>query len=170
VLHQGEIPAFDPVAWRFQVSGLVANPLDLSWDQVQALPTTRTHGDLHCVTRWSTFDHEWQGIAPRFVAELAGVGLGAAYVLLHGEAGYTANLPLDVVLAEDVILATHHDGEPLTPEHGAPLRAVVPGRYAWKSVKWLRGIEFMAEDRPGFWEAFGYSNAADPWREERFEP
>jgi DMSO/TMAO reductase YedYZ molybdopterin-dependent catalytic subunit len=93
----------------------------------------------------------------------------ARFVLLHGEAGYTANIPLDVFLGENVVLATHHDGEPLTPDHGAPLRIVVPERYAWKSVKWLRGVEFLADDQSGFWEAFGYSNSADPWREERFE-
>lgn len=169
VLHQGEIPGFDPTAWDFRVSGLVAAPLILTWDQFRALPMTATRGDLHCVTRWSTLDHEWQGVSSRTIVELAGVDPAVRFVLLRGEAGYTANIPLSAFLGKDVVLATHHDGEPLTPEHGSPLRAVVSGRYAWKSVKWLRGVEFLAEDRPGFWEAFGYSNAADPWREERFE-
>ena len=92
----------------------------------------------------------------------------ARFVFLHGEGGYTANLPITVLFDDGVVLATRHDGEPLTPEHGAPLRAVIPGRYAWKSVKWLRGLEFASEDQPGFWEGYGYSDSADPWREERF--
>lgn len=168
-LHQGEIPPFDPAAWDLRVWGLVANPLCWTWEQVQALPTRAAHGDLHCVTRWSTLDHAWEGIAPPAIIESAGVSPLARFVMLHGEGGYAANIPIAVFLGEDVVLATHHGGEPLTPEHGAPLRAVIPGRYAWKSVKWLRGVEFLAEDRAGFWEAFGYSNSADPWREERFE-
>lgn len=170
VLHQGDIPVFDPAAWDFRVWGLAAQPLDLTWDQFRDLPTIAVSGDLHCVTRWSSLDHEWGGVAPRTIVELAAVDPAARFVLLHGEAGYTANIPLDVFLADDAVLATHHGGAPLTPEHGAPLRAVVPGRYAWKSVKWLRGVEFLAEDQPGFWEGFGYSNSADPWPEERFEP
>jgi DMSO/TMAO reductase YedYZ molybdopterin-dependent catalytic subunit len=170
VLHQGEIPAFDPAAWEFRVWGLVANPQLCNWDTFRALPVVTTRGDLHCVTRWSTLDHDWTGVAPRTIDEIAGVSSVARFVVLHGEGGYTANLHLDAFLDEDVVLATHHGGEPLSPEHGAPLRAVVPGRYAWKSVKWLRGVEFLAEDRPGFWETYGYSNSADPWREERFEP
>jgi DMSO/TMAO reductase YedYZ molybdopterin-dependent catalytic subunit len=169
ILHQGEIPEFDPETWDFRVSGLVGRPTSWTWDAFRALPSVTTNGDLHCVTRWSTLDHIWTGVAPRTIVELAEVGADARFALLHGEGGYTANLPLTVFLEEDVIFATHHAGEPLTPEHGAPLRAVVPSRYAWKSVKWLRGIEFLAEDRQGFWEGYGYSNSADPWREERFE-
>lgn len=126
-------------------------------------------GDLHCVTRWSTFDHRWTGVRPLVLFEMAGVPSTARYALLHGEAGYSANVPISDLLGAGVILALAHDGIPLTPEHGAPVRAVIPGRYAWKSVKWLRGIEFLEEDKPGFWEGYGYSNSADPWREERFE-
>jgi DMSO/TMAO reductase YedYZ molybdopterin-dependent catalytic subunit len=169
ILHQGSVPVFDPRTWRFNVWGLVDVPTALTWDELRSLPEVTRHGDLHCVTRWSSLDHVWQGIQPRTVLDLALPKPEARFVLLHGEAGYTANLPLDVFLDDDVVLATKHAGEPLSPEHGAPLRAVVPGRYAWKSVKWLRGIEFLAEDRPGFWEEYGYSNSADPWREERFE-
>lgn len=169
VLHQGEVPAFDPAGWDFTVNGAVATPLRLSWEQFGALPTIETRGDLHCVTRWSSLDHEWRGVAPRTIVEYADVDTVARFVLLHGEGGYAANIPLEAFLGDDVVLATHHGGEPLSLKHGAPLRAVVPGRYAWKSVKWLRGVEFLAEDRPGFWEEFGYSNSADPWREERFE-
>ena len=170
VLHQGEIPAFDPETWSFRVWGLVTEPLNLTWEQFRELPTVATVGDLHCVTRWSSLNHEWRGVAPSTIVERAGIEPDVRYVLLHGEGGYTANLPLDAFLGDDVVLATHHGGAPLTAEHGAPLRAVVPGRYAWKSVKWLRGVEFLAEDHPGFWEEFGYSNSADAWREERFEP
>ena len=169
-LHQGEIPHFDPSTWDFRVWGLVATLQCWTWDQFRVLPTIETNGDLHCVTRWSTLDHAWQGVAPRTVAELAGAGTAVRFVMLHGEGGYTANIPFGALLGEDVVLATHHGGDPLTPAHGAPLRAVIPSRYAWKSVKWLRGIEFLPEDRPGFWEGFGYSNSADPWSEERFEP
>ena len=169
VLHQGEVPAFDLATWDFRVWGLVATPLVWTWDELDTLPTIETGGDLHCVTRWSTLDHVWQGISPRAIVERAGVSSSARYAMLHAEGGYTANVPLDVFLGDDVVLATHHAGDPLTPEHGAPLRAVIPGRYAWKSVKWLRGIEFLEEDQPGFWEGYGYSSSADPWREERFE-
>jgi DMSO/TMAO reductase YedYZ molybdopterin-dependent catalytic subunit len=169
VLHQGDVPAFDPCTWNLSVFGLVDNPRMWRWEAFAELPTITVAGDLHCVTRWSTLDHVWQGVAPATIAEAVAMRPEVRFVLLHGEGGYSANLPLEVFLAADVVLATHHAGEPLTPEHGAPLRAVVPSRYAWKSVKWLRGIEFLAEDRPGFWEGYGYSNSADPWREERFE-
>jgi DMSO/TMAO reductase YedYZ molybdopterin-dependent catalytic subunit len=170
VLHRGQIPPFDPASWDFRVWGLVEIPKVWTWDAFQELPKGNVSGDLHCVTRWSSLEHDWAGVRPRDVLGLVGVALSARYVLLHGDGGYAANLPIDVLLGDDVIFATHHAGEPLTPEHGAPLRAVAPGRYAWKSVKWLRGIEVLAEDRPGFWEEYGYSNSADPWREERFEP
>lgn len=170
VLHQGEIPPFDPDTWDFRIWGLVDAELRWTWDQWQALPTMTVDGDLHCVTRWSSLGHSWTGVSSRDLSEPAGVSTGARSVVLHGEGGYTANLSIDGFLDPRVVMATHHDGEPLTLQHGAPLRAVIPARYAWKSVKWLRGVEFLAEDRPGFWEEYGYSNSADPWREERFEP
>lgn len=168
VLHQGPVPRFDPAVWDVRVFGLVERPLTFSWEAFAALPTTTVRGDLHCVTRWSKLDNAWQGVAAREIAALAGPLPEARFVLLHGEGGYTANLPLGVFLDEDVLLATGHDGAPLSPEHGAPVRAVAPRRYAWKSVKWLRGVEFLAADRPGYWEGYGYSDSADPWREERF--
>jgi DMSO/TMAO reductase YedYZ molybdopterin-dependent catalytic subunit len=169
VLHQGQIPRFEPASWEFAVWGHVEVRAVWSWDAFQELPVSDVCGDLHCVTRWSTLDHAWRGVRPRTLLERVGVMPSARYVVLHGEGDYTANLPIDVLLGDDVVFATHHAGEPLTPEHGAPLRAVVPGRYAWKSVKWLRGFEVLADNRPGYWEVFGYSNSADPWREERFE-
>lgn len=169
VLHQGDVPEFAPETWNFRVWGLVAAPRAWSWEEFQRLPAIESAGDLHCVTRWSTLDHQWHGVAPAAIVAITNPLPAARFVLLHGEGGYTANLPLETFLAPDVVLATGHDGAPLSAEHGAPLRAVVPGRYAWKSVKWLRGVEFLAEDRPGFWEGYGYSRSADPWQEERFE-
>lgn len=167
VLHYGAIPPFDPETWDFSVLGEVQIPLRLDWREFQALPRVTVTGDLHCVTRWSKLDNSWQGVSAREIVERAGVTAEARFVLLHGEGGYTANLPI-AALDDGVLLAMANDGEALTPEHGAPLRAVIPSRYAWKSVKWLRAIEFLTEDRPGFWEAYGYHDNADPWREERF--
>ncbi len=169
VLHQGEIPDFDQQTWDIRVWGAVEQPLTLDWTRFRELPVVTISGDLHCVTRWSTLDHEWSGVRPASIGGLAKPLPAARFVILHGDGGYTANLPVEVFFAEDVILATHHGGDPLEPRHGAPLRAVVPSRYAWKSVKWLRGIEFTREDQPGFWEQFGYNNSANPWLEERFE-
>jgi DMSO/TMAO reductase YedYZ molybdopterin-dependent catalytic subunit len=168
VLHQGAIPEFDPATWDFRIWGLVGRQLTLTWDEFCALPRVSASGDLHCVTRWSSLGHEWGAVLASELLELAGAHPLAQFVLLHGEGGYTANLPLAAVLDEAILLATHHDGEPLTPEHGAPLRAVAARRYAWKSVKWLRGIELLALDQPGFWESYGYSDSADVWHEERF--
>ncbi len=167
VLHYGEIPPFDPQTWDFTVSGEVESPLRFSWDAFHALPRVTINGDLHCVTRWSKLDNAWQGVSAREIAARAGVTERARYLVLVGDGGYSANLPI-AALDDGVLLAMAHDGEALSPEHGAPLRAVIPSRYAWKSVKWLRAIEFLAEDRPGFWEAYGYHDNADPWREERF--
>jgi DMSO/TMAO reductase YedYZ molybdopterin-dependent catalytic subunit len=124
--------------------------------------------DIHCVTRWSKLDTTWEGAPIADLAETAGVQPDAAHVILHSEYGYTANVPRDVALQPEALIAWSFDGRPLEPEHGYPLRALIPGRYFWKSAKWLRGIEFSAEDRPGFWERNGYNNNADPWREERY--
>ena len=170
VLHQGVVPPFDPLTWTFGVWGLVDAPATWTWDEWQRLPTVTIDGDLHCVTRWSSLGHRWTGVSARALCDLVRVGPAARFVMLHGEGGYTANLAIEHFLDPQVLLATHHGGELLTPEHGAPLRAVLPGRYAWKSVKWLRGVEFLTEDHPGLWESFGYSSGADPWREERFAP
>jgi len=170
VLHQGEIPPFDPKTWEFRVSGQIDAELRWTWDQWQDFPTVTVDGDLHCVTRWSSLGHLWTGVSTRYLCDLVQVKPSARFVVLHGEGGYSANLLLADFLDPRAVLATRHNGEPLTLEHGAPLRGVIPERYAWKSVKWLRNVEFLAEDRPGFWEAFGYSSSANPWFEERFEP
>ena len=168
VFHHGAVPPFDPATWDLRVFGLVERPLRFTWEEFQALPRIVVTADMHCVTRWSKLDNVWEGVAGREIIARAEPLPEARFVLLHAEGGYTANLPLDAFAAEDVVLALKHDGEELAPEHGRPLRAVVPSRYAWKGAKWLRRIEFLADDRPGFWEAYGYNNNADPWREERF--
>jgi len=168
VFHHGAIPPFDPRTWELQVVGLVARPLRLTWPEVSALPRVSVRGEMHCVTRWSTVANDWEGIAARQIVDLAGVEPSARFVLLHADGGYTANLPLAAFVADDVLLALRHGGTDLSLEHGAPLRAVVPARYAWKSVKWLRAIEFLADDQSGFWERYGYHPDGDPWREQRF--
>lgn len=170
VLHYGSVPPFDPATWDFRVFGLVARELRFSWEEFLALPRVTVTADLHCVTRWSKLDHTWEGVSARVVMRLAGVAPGARFVIFHadGDGGYTANLPIAVLEHDDVLFAVKHQGEPLSPEHGYPLRAVVPSRYGWKSAKWLRGIEFLAADRPGFWERHGYHMNADYRQEERF--
>jgi DMSO/TMAO reductase YedYZ molybdopterin-dependent catalytic subunit len=170
VLHQGVVPGFDPATWDFHVWGLVESPAVWTWETFRALPIVRVEGDLHCVRRWSSLDHVWEGVSAQTLCDWVGVQPAARFAILHGEGGYTANLPLDVFRGDDVVLATHHAGQPLAAEHGAPVRAVAPGCYGWKSVKWLRGIAFVAADEPGFWEGYGYSHSADVWREERFAP
>lgn len=168
VLHQGDVPAFDPASWDFRIWGLVERDLALTWPAFSDLPTVESPGDLHCVTRWTKADNIWRGVPAASLLDLAAPLPTAHFAILHGEAGYTANVPVDALREEGVLLATHHGGHPLLPEHGAPVRAVLPRLYAWKSVKWMRGIELIQEDRLGFWEEFGYSSSADAWKEERF--
>lgn len=168
VLHYGDVPRFDPATWDVKVTGLVAAELALSWAEFQRLPAVTVTGDMHCVTRWSKLDNAWTGVAPAELLQRAGVQPEAAFVIVHCAGGYTENLPLAALYEGDVVLATAHDGQPLAPEHGFPVRLVVPGSYAWKSAKWVRVIELVSEDRPGFWEKYGYNSSADPWREERF--
>jgi DMSO/TMAO reductase YedYZ molybdopterin-dependent catalytic subunit len=168
VLHYGSVPHFDPDRWGFNVYGLVEQPLRFTWDELNKLPKTSRTSDFHCVTRWSRFDNRWEGVSFREVLERVKLKLGAAFVLVHAEHGFTANVSLADLDREDVLFATHHDGEPLTAEHGYPLRLIVPHLYAWKSVKWVRGIELLEHDYPGFWEQNGYHVRGDPWQEQRF--
>ncbi len=168
VLHHGAVPGVDLATWDLVVDGRVARPQRWSWEEFQALPRRRVHSDIHCVTRWSRYDNLWEGVPLREVIRLASVEPDARFAILHAELGFTTNLPLTELSQDDVLLADRHDGEPLTPEHGWPLRLVVPRRYFWKSAKWIRRIELVAADQPGFWERNGYHNDADPWREERF--
>jgi DMSO/TMAO reductase YedYZ molybdopterin-dependent catalytic subunit len=168
VLHYGSVPKLDLSAWSFRVFGLVEREQRWTWEEFQSLPRVEVRNDIHCVTRWSKFDNLWQGVAVREVLREAGVGPEARHAIAHAEQGFTANLPLAELLRDDVLLALKHGGEDLTPEHGWPLRLVVPARYFWKSAKWIRGLELTAADRPGFWEQNGYHNDADPWKEQRF--
>lgn len=168
VLHCGTVPEFDPAAWNLCVDGLVDQPLLFTWETFQTLPTVAITADMHCVTRWSKLDNTWEGVPFREIIRRTMPSPAARFVLVHCDGDYMEDLPLAAVDDDDVLLATRQNGEPLTPEHGFPLRLVVPKRYAWKSAKWLRGVEFVAEDRPGFWEHYGYHMNADPWREERF--
>jgi DMSO/TMAO reductase YedYZ molybdopterin-dependent catalytic subunit len=168
VLHYGSVPAVDLATWDFQVSGLVERPVRWSWEEFKALPRVRVRSDIHCVTRWSRYDNVWEGVGVREVLKAASPRPEARFAIVRAEQGFTTNLPLTELLADDALLADVHDGENLTPEHGWPLRLVVPRRYFWKSAKWVRAIELAAADRPGFWEQNGYHNDADPWREQRF--
>ncbi len=168
VLHYGSVPHFDPQTWDFKVYGLVDSPLHLTWDEFNVLPKVQRTSDFHCVTRWSRFHNQWDGVPLQEILRRAHPKSDAAYVLAHGEQGFTANIPLADLDREAVLLATHHDGQPLTPDHGYPLRLIVPHLYAWKSVKWLRGLEFLERDAPGFWEQNGYHMYGDPWKEQRF--
>lgn len=168
VLHYGGVPRFDRQSWDLRAIGLVEEPLALSYDQLLELPTTRIVADIHCVTGWSKLDTVWEGVLFRELWELVRAKPEGRFVMVHCEQGFTTNLPLEALMDDDVLLAYRYADEPLTPEHGYPLRLVVPKRYFWKSAKWVRGLELMAEDRLGFWEVRGYHNNADPWKEERY--
>ncbi len=168
VLHYGSIPKIDINEWRFTIRGLVKHPVQFTFEEFLRLPSLTLKTDFHCVTGWSKFDLLWRGVLFKTIAEIAEPFSGARYVSIIAENEYTTNLPLEVALDKDVIFAYEYDGKPLTPEHGYPLRLVVPERYAYKSAKWVKGIELLERDRPGFWEIRGYSNSADPWKEERY--
>ncbi len=168
VLHVGDVPTWDPATWDFRIFGAVAAERRLSLDELQALPTTTITTDIHCVTKWSKFDTSWTGVKFTDVMALVDVAPAVAFVIGHAEYGYTANVPLADLAHDDVLLAWEYGGQPLEPQHGAPLRLVVPHLYFWKSVKWIRGIEFSTRDKPGFWERNGYHNYGDPFREQRY--
>lgn len=169
VLHAGDIPGYgDLSTWSLKVHGLVDEELTLSWDELLALPQTDITLDIHCVTKWSKFDTRWRGVRVVDLLDRAGVQPAATHVLAHAEYGYTANAPLADVLLDDAIVAHRFDDEPLAPEHGYPARLIVPKLYFWKSAKWLRSLELIDGDRPGFWERNGYHMYGDPWREQRY--
>jgi DMSO/TMAO reductase YedYZ molybdopterin-dependent catalytic subunit len=168
VLHAGTVPETDLATWDFRVFGEVESPITLSWNEFTALPTREITIDIHCVTRWSRFDTSFKGVHWSTVAELVRPKPSARNVLAHAEQDFTTNVPLSALEDEEALLAYEADREPLTPEHGWPLRLVIPKRYFWKSAKWLRGIELLDHDEPGFWERLGYHNEADYWKEERY--
>jgi len=167
-LDLGVVPEVTTQNWHLRVYGLVEHELNLDWQAFQALEQVTDISDFHCVTRWSQLDMDWQGVRAHDILALAQPKETARFVTLHSYDGYTTNLPLEALLDDDVIIAHSVLGAPLTPEHGGPVRLVVPKRYAWKSAKWLEVIEFHEFDRPGFWEVRGYHNEADPWLEQRF--
>jgi DMSO/TMAO reductase YedYZ molybdopterin-dependent catalytic subunit len=169
VLQFGQVPSYpDLSTWDLRVWGAVEQPFTLRWAEVRQLPVREVTLDIHCVTRWSKLDTTWEGAPLTHIAQAASVKPEARHVIFHSEYGYTTNVPMEVALQPDALIAWNFDGKPLEPEHGYPLRGLMPGRYFWKSAKWLRGIEFSVEDQPGFWERNGYNNNADPWREERY--
>lgn len=178
VLHYGPVPVFNPATWEFRVFGEVEQEVVWTWDEFNRLPRTQVKMDLHCVTRWSKFDTDWEGVSVKSLIDEGYIKLKstARFVVQHCEYGYTTNLPIEIVLAPNFLMAMYFDGQPLDPDHGYPLRGVVghiPGTdhktpYLWKGGKWLRALEFTRQDRPGFWEQAGYHNDADAWKEERF--
>ncbi len=178
VLHYGPVPRFNPATWDVRVFGEVEEEKRWTWDEFNKLPRTKIKMDLHCVTRWSKFDTDWEGVSIKTLVDEGLIKLKptAKYLLQHCEYGFTVNVPVDVALAPNFLLATHYDGQPLEADHGYPLRGVIgaiPGTehktpYLWKGGKWIRGLEFLAQDRLGFWEQAGYHNEADVWKEQRF--
>jgi DMSO/TMAO reductase YedYZ molybdopterin-dependent catalytic subunit len=168
VLTYGSAPGIDLKDWRFAVAGDVENNVSLSWEEFNALPQVSLHNDIHCVTGWSKLDNDWVGVPFKEIAKLASPKPDARHVMVHSFGGYTTNVPLVDLMRDDVFFALQHNGKPLPADHGGPCRLVVPHLYFWKSAKWVRGLLFMSEDRPGFWEMYGYHMYGDPWKEERY--
>jgi DMSO/TMAO reductase YedYZ molybdopterin-dependent catalytic subunit len=168
VLHAGSVPRTDLATWTLRVYGEVEEPLELTWAEFNELPRSSNVQDIHCVTRWSRFDAQFEGVHWRELAKLCRPKPSAHFAIEIAEHDFTTNVPLSFLEAENALLTTHADGAPLTPDHGGPLRLVIPGKYFWKSAKWLRAIELSAFDKPGFWERYGYHNDADPFKEERY--
>ena len=168
VLHAGKVPEFDEKAWKFRIFGLVEEEMELTLEEFRELPRVTVYSDIHCVTGWSMLDMLWEGVGAEEVGKLIKISPEAKFVMVHGLGGYTTNLPLEDFFQPDVLFTDRVDEEDLTPDHGFPLRLVVPRLYFWKSAKWANGLEFMKEDRPGFWENYGYHMHGDPWKEERY--
>lgn len=170
VMTYGPTPVIEPERWSLNIKGLVTDERSWTWEEFLALPQTTLQADFHCVTHWSRFDDEWTGVMFRDLWERIkeGVKPEASHVMQHAYGGYTTNLPLAWMLEEDVMLAHTFNGRPLPVDHGGPVRVFTPRRYGWKGAKWIKSLEFMDRDRPGFWEQNGYSNTADPWKEERY--
>ena len=168
VLHAGDVPKVDLATWTLELSGAVEEPVALTYEQLRELPATEVTTDIHCVTRWSRFDAEFKGVHWSELAKLCKPKPSARFVVAHAEQGFTANVPLAAIEDAQALVVYEADGEPLTPDHGGPVRLFVPSTYFWKSAKWLRGIELSASDKPGFWERYGYHNEADYWQEQRY--
>ncbi len=170
VLHAGAVPDVSRETWKLEIGGLVKKPLSFTWGEFQDLPRVQVFSDFHCVTRWSRLGNLWEGVSVQEIMARAGIRPAAKFVVITGyDAGWTTNLPLADFLAEDALFVDLHDGEPINPDHGGPVRLVVPQLYAWKSAKWVRRVELVAEDQPGYWEKAGYHNQGDPWKSQRFQ-
>ncbi|MFO0937474.1 MAG: sulfite oxidase-like oxidoreductase [Gemmataceae bacterium] len=172
VLHAGEVPPFNPETWDFTLfpTPLISKVKTFTWKEFTSLETVKVFADMHCVTRWSKLDNLWEGVPTRELLNHIEITPAVRYVMVHCEYGFSTNLPLEDFLGEDCLFAFKHNGQPLTPDHGYPVRLVIPRLYAWKSAKWVRGVEFMEQDQPGFWEGWqngGYHMRGDPWMEQR---
>lgn len=168
VLTYGDTPIIETGEWRFHVWGEVEEETMWSWADFMRFPQTTLHADFHCVTHWSRFEDDWTGVLFKDLVKFVKLKPAARYVMQHAYGGYTTNLSMEVMHNEDVLFAHTFNGQPLPREHGGPMRVFTPRRYAWKGAKWVNGLEFMAFDRPGFWELNGYNTPADPWKEERY--
>lgn len=168
ILHEGSVPEYDMNLWNLRIFGEVEEEQFFTFEDLQKLPVTRTVSDIHCVTRWSKFDTVWEGVKFSDLMNVLKVKSEAKYVMIHADPDYETNVALKDLMDEDVLLAWNYDDKPITAKHGGPLRMIVPKFYFWKSAKWIRGIEFMKEDRRGFWENHGFHNVADPFQEQRF--
>ena len=170
VLDASGPPPIDLDKWRFHISGKVAQPVSWNWNEFRQLPRLRVFADFHCVTRWSRLGNLWEGVSTReLIARAGGPASDARFILVSGQdRGWTTNLPLEDFLAEDALVAWLHDGQPISLDHGGPARLIVPRLYAWKSAKWVAGVQLSDQDQPGFWEANGYHMRGDPWSEERY--
>lgn len=169
VLDAHGTPSVDLDEWELEVTGLVTTVGSFTWKEFRELSRVKVFADMHCVTRWSRLGNLWEGVSANEVLSRSRPLADAKYVLVHAyDYGWTTNLPLDVLLSEDALIADTHDGEPIPPEHGGPARLIIPRLYAWKSAKWVKGIELVSKDEPGFWERGGYHMVGDPWKEERY--
>ena len=168
VLHEGPIPRFDPATWDLRITGAAENEVTLGYEELKSLGSVQMRSDFHCVTGWSKLDNVWEGVPTRTLLDLASPGPEARFVSVGAEYGYTANLPIEAFYEEGALVAWGHNGEPLAPKHGFPLRLVIPKLYGWKSVKWVRTFDLLGRDRRGYWELRGYHNDADPWLEQRY--
>jgi DMSO/TMAO reductase YedYZ molybdopterin-dependent catalytic subunit len=168
ILTYGSTPKFNLNIWDFKVSGLIEHPLRFTWEEWNELSKVEVKADMHCVTSWSKLDNVWMGVQAKTVLEMAKPKSEAGFFFVFCDGGYTTNVPVEELYEEDALFATHHNGKPLEPGHGHPLRLVIPRLYAWKSAKWVRGIELLAEEKPGFWEQNGYHIYGDPWKEQRY--
>ena len=168
ILTFGTTPAIELSDWKLDVSGEIQQNLSLNWSRFLALAPLTINAEFHCVTQWSKLQNEWIGVSFKTIAELVDINDETDFVMVHCYGGYSTNLPLEVLMDDDVLFAHTHEAETLDRNHGGPLRLVVPKRYGWKSAKWVNGVEFMLENAPGFWEERGYHMNGDPWKEERF--